>query len=179
MNINNLQIFRANSSQLDQLQQISKKTFLEAFSEGNTEENMSRYLSEQFSGEKLLTELNNPGSEFYMASYNEEVIGYLKINSGKAQTVELKGRPIEIERIYVKKEYYGKKLGQLFCDLSKEIAGQKKADYIWLGVWEKNPRAIGFYKKNGFREFSKHLFKLGDDEQTDILMKLDMVDSMI
>jgi len=42
---------------------------------------------------------------------------------------------------------------------------------VWLGVWEENPRAIKFYKKNGFVEFDKHTFVLGEDEQTDILMK--------
>ena len=53
-----------------------------------------------------------------------------------------------------------------------EIANQRNADYVWLGVWEENPRAISFYLKNGFVAFDKHIFKLGDDEQTDIMMKL-------
>ena len=52
------------------------------------------------------------------------------------------------------------------------MAKDKKSDYVWLGVWEENPRAISFYKKNGFEEFDKHIFKLGNDEQTDIMMKL-------
>lgn len=55
------------------------------------------------------------------------------------------------------------------------IALQKNAEYIWLGVWEENPRAIRFYEKNGFLEFDKHIFKLGDDEQTDIMMKLELM----
>jgi diamine N-acetyltransferase len=79
---------------------------------------------------------------------------------------------LEIERIYVLQEFQGKKVGQMLFGKAVEIAKQKNADYIWLGVWEKNIKAIRFYEKNGFVPFGKHLFKLGDDEQTDIMMKL-------
>ena len=72
------------------------------------------------------------------------------------------------------KAYHGKKVGQLLYEKAIETAKQKNADYVWLGVWEENPRAISFYKKNGFIGFDKHIFKLGDDEQTDIMMKLQL-----
>lgn len=85
-------------------------------------------------------------------------------------------KALEIERIYVLSEYHGKRIGQLLYEKAMQIAKQSNADYIWLGVWEENPRAISFYKKNGFVEFDKHIFKLGDDEQTDIMMKLQLND---
>jgi ribosomal protein S18 acetylase RimI-like enzyme len=81
-------------------------------------------------------------------------------------------RAMEIERIYVLKDFHGKNVGQLLYQKAIDIALVKKADYVWLGVWEENPRAINFYKKNGFVEFDKHIFVLGDDEQTDIMMRL-------
>jgi ribosomal protein S18 acetylase RimI-like enzyme len=59
-----------------------------------------------------------------------------------------------------------------------QVAKDINATHVWLGVWEKNPKAIRFYKKNGFVEFDKHIFKLGTDEQTDIMMKLQMKDKM-
>jgi len=81
---------------------------------------------------------------------------------------------MEIERIYVLKDFHGKNIGQLLFEKAIELATQKNANYIWLGVWEENPRAINFYKKNGFVEFDKHIFVLGDDEQTDIMMRLEL-----
>jgi diamine N-acetyltransferase len=102
------------------------------------------------------------------------VIGYLKVNSADAQT-ELKNlQALEIERIYVKKEFQGKKAGQFMYEKALELANQQKAPYLWLGVWERNAKAIRFYKKNGFVEFDKHRFMLGSDEQTDLLMKVDL-----
>ena len=133
---------------------------------------MQKYLEEGFSAEKLSAELNDNNSVFYFAILDGKAIGYLKLNFGQSQTELQDDKALEIERIYVSREFQGKKVGQILYDKAIQVAQQNKADYVWLGVWEKNPRAIAFYKKNGFVEFDKHVFKLGDDEQTDIMMKL-------
>jgi diamine N-acetyltransferase len=167
-----IEITKVTISDLDTLQLIGRQTFSETFAEGNTEENMAKYLEEGFSKEKLTAELNEKNAEFYFAKADNTVIGYLKLNFGQSQTELQDEKGLEIERIYVKKEFHGKQIGQLLYAQALEIAKNKKSDYIWLGVWEENPRAINFYKKNGFIEFDKHIFVLGDDNQTDIMMKL-------
>ena len=156
---------------LKQLQDISRQTFLETFSSSNTEENMKAYLEESLSDAKLSTELSNEASEFYFATLEHEVIGYLKLNFGQSQTELKDDKALEIERIYVLKAFHGKRVGQLLYDKAIQVALEKGASYVWLGVWEENLRAISFYKKNGFVAFDQHIFKLGDDEQTDIMMK--------
>lgn len=170
----NISIKRAELLDIEKLQKIGRQTFFETFSESNSEENMQKYLNEGFSIEKLTTELTDTNAEFYFAVFDAEVIGYLKLNFGESQTELKDNKALEIERIYVSKEFHGKSVGQLLYDKAIEVAKQKNADYIWLGVWEENPRAISFYKKNGFVEFDKHIFKLGDDEQIDIMMKLNL-----
>ncbi len=170
--MSNIEIRTVTLSDIDQLQKIGRQTFQETFSESNSEENMKSYLEEGFSKEKLIGELNDKNSEFYFATLDDVVIGYLKINFGESQTELKDSKALEIERIYVSKEFHGKSVGQLLYDKAIQIAKQKSVAYIWLGVWEENLRAISFYKKNGFIEFDKHIFKLGNDEQTDIMMKL-------
>lgn len=157
-----------------ELQEIGRKTFSETFSENNTEESMNEYLETSFSTEKLKSELTDENSEFYFAKLDDEVIGYLKLNTGSSQTEIKDENVLEIERIYVSKDFHGKKVGQILYEKAIEIASQKKVDYVWLGVWENNLRAIKFYQKNGFTEFDKHIFKLGNEEQTDIMMKLNL-----
>ncbi len=169
----NIIIEKVQAADIGQLQRIGKQTFVETFADANTAENMQKYLAEGFAVDKLIAEINNPETEFYFARFSGEVIGYLKINYGSAQT-ELKDESaLEIERIYVLKAYHGKKVGQLLYDKAFDLAAKSKASYLWLGVWEKNTRAINFYTRNGFVEFDQHIFKLGDDEQTDIMMKLE------
>ncbi|WP_296618743.1 GNAT family N-acetyltransferase [Marivirga sp.] len=156
------------------LQKISRKTFFETYAVGNTEEDMLRYLNQEFTSEKLIAELNDPNSEFYFAILEGEIIGYLKVNFGQSQTDIKDDKSLEIQRIYVLKEFQGKKIGESLYQKAIEIANQKKLDYLWLGVWEENPNAIQFYEKIGFKAFDKHTFKLGEDIQTDIMMKQDL-----
>jgi ribosomal protein S18 acetylase RimI-like enzyme len=157
-----------------ELQTISKQTFFETFADQNSADDMQKYLDNNLSVSKLNDELAEENSEFYFASFQKKEIGYLKINFGPAQTEIKDKKAIEIERIYVLKEFHGKHVGQILYNTVIDIAKQTKAKYIWLGVWEKNLRAINFYKKNGFIEFDKHIFKLGDDEQLDIMMRLEI-----
>jgi len=169
--MNKIEIKLATINDLDQLQTIGRQTFSETFDSTNTEENMQKYLEERFSVAKLSAELNDKNAVFYFAMFDKKVIGYLKINYGPSQTEFQDEKAIEIERLYVLREFHGKKVGQILFEKAFELAIQRKAEVVWLGVWEHNYRAIQFYKKNGFVEFDKHIFKLGDDEQTDLLMK--------
>jgi len=169
-----LKIRRLSTNDLNKLQEFSGRTFSETFSSQNTKENMEAYLESSFSMDKLKLELYYKNSQFYFAELDTQVIGYLKINFGPPH-IETDGQnSLEIERIYVIKEFHGKKVGQLLYNKAIEIAKKKKTDYVWLGVWEKNPKAIRFYKKNGFTKFSEHLFILGNERQTDVLMKLQL-----
>lgn len=169
--MNEIVIKRASLEDIKTIQLIGKETFFETFAESNTEEDMKKYLEDNFSEEKVKSELNNPDSEFFIAFEGHFPIGYLKLNNGNAQTESQEENSIEIERIYVKSAYYGKKIGQLLYDKALQVARDKNKSSIWLGVWEENPRAIRFYEKNGFVAFGKHIFKMGDDEQTDIMMQ--------
>lgn len=167
-----IEIKRANFADLITIQEIGIKSFTETFSEINTPENMEKYLHENFNTEQLTLEINNPDSPFYIAFCDNEAVGYLKLNLGDAQTETIKDETIEIQRIYVLKAFHGKKLGQLLLDKAIEVAQEYRVDYMWLGVWEENHRALQFYTKNGFITFDKHIFILGNDQQTDLLMKL-------
>jgi len=164
-------INKSSEKDLETLQNIGMQTFTETFAEDNTEEAMKKYLEESFNTEKIKSELNNPDSFFYIAWEEDNPVGYLKVNSGKAQTELQDESSLEIERIYVKKSHHGKKVGQLLYNQALETAKHLNKSYLWLGVWEENLRALQFYRKNGFVEFDKHIFRLGEEEQTDLMMK--------
>ncbi|ATP55802.1 GNAT family N-acetyltransferase [Pedobacter ginsengisoli] len=169
-----IQIKKATTYDLFTVQHIGRETFIETFADSNTEEDMSKYLENSFSDSRLTDELNNPDSLFYIAWEDDKPVGYLKLNTGIAQTELQDQKALEIERIYVKSSHLGKKVGQLLYEKALDVALQKNNSYLWLGVWEKNPRAIRFYEKNGFIAFDKHIFKMGDDEQVDIMMKREL-----
>lgn len=169
-----LQLIKATINNLETVRELGIRTFFESFSDVNTRENMAAYLETGFSIEKVTSELENPFSEFHLAYFDHELIGYLKINHGPAQTELKDDSSLEIERIYVLQAHQGKKIGQLLYEKALAIAQEQRYTFIWLGVWEKNEKAIGFYKRNGFVAFDRHLFALGDDIQTDIMMRREL-----
>lgn len=169
-----IKITGASPEDIQTLLTLGRETFYETFAESNTEEDMQKYLTDNFTEEKFHAELNNPDSLFYIAWEGHTAIGYVKVNEGNAQTELRDTDTLEIERIYVMNAWQGKKVGQLLYDKAVEIAREKGKSAIWLGVWEENPRAIRFYEKNGFVAFGKHTFMLGNDEQTDIMMRKEL-----
>lgn len=172
--MNSIEIKKATVTDLETIQKISIQTFKETFTAVNTPENIANYISESFSTKQLTTELNKTNSQFYVVYSNEEAIGYLKINFGDAQTETISENTLEIHRIYVLQTFHGKNIGQLLLDKVKIIAKNTGVDSVWLGVWEENHRALRFYAKNGFVVFDKHVFMMGNDKQTDLLMRFEM-----
>jgi len=172
--MDNLEIIKATHKDAELLLNIGRQTFFEKFTENNSEENMLKYAEEAYTFEKIASEVNNPNSQFYLANLNNQTVGYLKINLGDAQTELKDPQALELERIYVLNEFQGKKIGQMLFDKTLELAKKAAVNYVWLGVWEENKSAIKFYEKNGMKAFSKHIFMLGNDPQTDIMMKIEL-----
>jgi len=155
-----------------ELQKIGKQTFFETFASDDSTSDMKQYLDEKFNIDQLSKELKNSKSMFYFSEIESEIIGYLKINTGEAQTENRHNEALEIERIYVVSNYQGSNIGQLLFNKAIEIAKKQRIKNIWLGVWEKNQKAINFYLKNGLVEFDKHKFKFGQDEAINLMMRL-------
>lgn len=169
-----MKIEKATKKDIDILIELGKTTFAQTFAADNTPENMAAYMNRAFTHEKLKSELENPNSEFYLVRINEDAIGYLKINTASAQTEPQPDDTLEIERIYVLEDFYGHGIGLKLLEKAIVIAREKHLKSIWLGVWERNHRALGFYEKNGFQVFDKHIFKMGTDDQTDLMMRLSL-----
>jgi len=167
-------IILAKHTDTEALAVISRQTFIDTYASVNTPENMQDYLSTHFSDAATVKQLAEPGTQFYLVELDRKIIGYLKLNSGKAQTDLQHANTFEIERIYVLSEFKGKGIGKLLVNKAIALAKQNNADYLWLGVWEHNLPALAFYTKLGFIEFNRHIFKLGDDDQTDLMMKLEL-----
>jgi ribosomal protein S18 acetylase RimI-like enzyme len=146
-------------------------TFVATFGPHNTQEDMYKYLREAMSLKQISRELIDKNNTFYLASFDSIPAGFAKLRATHTPP-ELKGSTaMEIERLYVLPGYQGKKIGAALMEQCIADANNLGYDTIWLGVWEHNPRAIDFYKRCGFEIFGSHDFLLGDDNQTDIMMK--------
>ncbi len=164
-------------SDLDQLVWISTTTFYEAFADRNTEEAMSAYMKEAFHPKQLKSEIENKNSSFYFTYCNNELAGFFKINIGDAQVEIYPEKTMELGRLYVIKEFRNKKIGEQMLNRAIELAKEFGAEFIWLGVWDRNPEAIRFYERHGFKRYGEHPFYMGKERQTDYLFRKFLDDS--
>ena len=156
------------------LQKVSIQTFTDTYQEKNDPENFRRHIITAFNESQLKNELCHSNCEFYFLKIENEIVGYLKLNELDAQSELMPEEYLEIERIYVLKKFHKKGFGKKLIDFAKEKAIQKQKKKIWLGVWEKNPNAIGFYSKMGFEKTGTHIFKVGEEEQLDFVMEMEI-----
>jgi GNAT superfamily N-acetyltransferase len=153
------------------LAELGTTTFYETFAADNTPENMAAYLAASFSPEKQTAELADPTSLFLIAQIEDMTVGYARLKEGQAPAAITGLRPIELVRIYSRKEWIGQGVGAALMQACLDEAEKRGCDTIWLGVWEHNLRGQAFYRKWGFAEMGTYIFQLGDDPQTDLLMQ--------
>jgi ribosomal protein S18 acetylase RimI-like enzyme len=164
-------IRRATSGDVKLLQDVGIQTFHDTFADVNTKADMDQYLDKNFNPAQITQELADADNVFFIAESNGQPAGYSKLRKGTTPP-ELQGvHAIELERLYVAKEFLGKRVGLALMDRCLSEAREEGFNTVWLGVWENNGRAIAFYEKCGFEKFGVHPFMLGTDLQTDNMMK--------
>ena len=168
--VNELVIKKASVIDAEALKKISVDTFIETFASQNTKEDMDLFLNECFNIKAIETELLDKNISYYRASLNENLVGYVKIRVGGHPDFN-NAKALEIARIYVYETYHGQKVGASLMQFVMDFAKKNKFEVLWLGVWENNPKAIKFYERRGFEVFGNHIFRLGKDEQNDLLMR--------
>ena len=156
------------------LSKLGAKTFYETFAKDNIPENIEAYLKASFSPEIQFSELSNPENIFLIVESENIPIGYAQLILNSKDEAIQRTRPLEIRRIYAAQEYLSKGVGKALMQATIKEARQRGCDCVWLGVWEKNQRAIEFYEKWGFRKVVTHIFSVGDDPQNDYVMELEM-----
>lgn len=153
------------------LAEMGARAFTQAFGEQNTPENLKAYLGASFSPQVQASELAQAGSVFLIAESEGTLAGYARLLVGSKETCITGSRPVELVRFYALQEWIGKGLGGQLMQACIDTARSRGGDVLWLGVWEKNARAIKFYQKWGFVEVGRHPFKLGTDLQMDWIMQ--------
>lgn len=161
----------ANFADASLLRDLSETTFRDTYSEYNSPENIEKHVAKNFSLQQIEAELRDTSNQYIICENGKDLIAFVKLIKDHSIKGLNEERVIEIERIYVLKAFYGQKLGKKLIDFCTDWAKAKGFKVIWLGVWEHNTNAIKFYEKMGFVRFGEHTFTLGDEVQTDYVMK--------
>jgi diamine N-acetyltransferase len=167
----NVRIRLATVADAATLAELARRLFVETFGAANTPENMRTYLESAFSVEKQGSELADAEHATLLTLDDHDTpIGYAMLKRGRPATGVSGHSPVELERIYLDKRWHGRGIADVMMARCIEQAHEWGADVLWLGVWQKNPRAISFYRRSGFATVAEQTFMLGDDLQMDFVM---------
>lgn len=153
------------------LRDLSEITFRDTYTAYNTPENMENHVAKHFSIQQIEKELHDATNQYVVCENNGDLIAFVKLVKNHSTEGLTEEKVVEIERIYVLKDFHGQQLGRKLIDFCTAWAKEQGFEVIWLGVWEHNHNAMKFYEKMGYERFGKHTFVLGDDVQTDYVMK--------
>lgn len=169
------------TTDIPELVALATKIFRDTFTHLNTPEAMEGFISKDYTFENFERELHEADTKYFFACDDEgKAIAYMRLRKNPEVDHLIGSNNIEIQRIYVDQAHQGqpgpggRKVADQLMQLAIDIAKEKKHDWIWLGVWEHNLRAQRFYQKWGFEKFSEHDFYMGDERQTDWLMRKDL-----
>lgn len=167
------------------LSRFAAAAFRDAFERDNTPEDMARYLAETFTPDRQAAEIADPAGVVLLAESvaasgagSPELLGYAHLVSGPAPRSVIGQSPIELSRFYVSRALHGKGVAQTLMDATLGAARARGADVVWLGVWERNSRAVAFYRKYGFDRVGEQVFMLGADRQNDWVLARGLRESM-
>ena len=169
-----MQIRPANTNDANILAELGAKTFYETFREFHTEKDMQQYIKKAYSVELMTENLSKENIQYFIAFDEDKPIGYLKLIKDASHEKLTSQKNIELEKIYVLKEYLDKKVGKELMLQAINFSKQNNFETLFLGVWQENHRAVNFYKKFGFETFTIRTFQLGETLCDDFLMKLNL-----
>ena len=164
---------RATPADAAALATFAATAFVDTFAVDNTAEDMTAYLTQAFGERQQRKELTDPATIVLLAELDGEVAGYAMLHDDDVPAgpvrVEL-ANAIEIARLYAGRRWIGTGLGAALMQRCLDLAAERGRTWIWLGVWERNARAIAFYARWGFSDVGSQSFQLGADLQTDRVM---------
>ncbi|HEX7336108.1 MAG TPA: GNAT family N-acetyltransferase [Gemmatimonadales bacterium] len=168
-------IRRGRPDEAGALAAFGERVFREAFAAQNRAADLEMYIGRAYGHSQQLAELNDPDVTTLVAEVEGKLAGFAQVRPGETPPCVPGPAPIELWRFYVDRPFQGMGVAGRLMQAVVESALARDARTLWLGVWERNPRAQGFYRKCGFVDVGKHAFVLGSDIQTDRVMARPLV----
>ena len=161
---------RASAGDAARIATFAAASFTDTFATQNRPEDMATYLAEAFGEAVQRAELSDPDCTVFIAERDGEIVGYAMLRDGPHPPCVADANAIEIARLYAGQRWIGAGIGALLMQRCLVEASSRGRRTIWLGVWERNVRAIAFYQRWHFSIVGSQPFQLGTDRQNDRVM---------
>jgi ribosomal protein S18 acetylase RimI-like enzyme len=151
------------------LVELGRASFYEAFAEETNPDDMAEHLRTAFRMEEIKAQLNNDKSLFIIIEVYGTAAGYAYLQPEDPPECVQTPNPVQLVRFYLRKDYYGRDVGNTLMKACLNMAGSRGFESVWLSTWELNHRANAFYKKWDFEVVGGAKFQVGSDIQNDFI----------
>ena len=165
-----LAIRNATAADAEALSEFAAHVFHETFAPDNDPMDMHAYLSDAFTPEKQAAEIADGSCVCLIAEVDHTIAGYALLRVNVTDPLIPGMRSVELQRFYVDHAWHGRGMASPLMAACVDEARMAGGATLWLGVWERNARAIRFYTKHGFTDIGTQEFRLGSDLQSDRVM---------
>ena len=156
------------------LASFAARTFFETYAAANDPADMAAHLASKYSEALQAAEIRNPALLYLLAELDGTLIGYGLLRFEHAPKGTQLDRPVELVRFYIAREWHGQGMAQPLMTACVDEARRRGGRTLWLAVWQRNERAIVFYRKSGFTVAGAVNFRLGSQLHDDHMMTLDL-----
>jgi ribosomal protein S18 acetylase RimI-like enzyme len=163
-------IRRAVADDAPRLAEFARRTFVETFGPDNTPEDMALHVAKAFGPAIQLGEIRDDDVVTLLAELDTTLAGFAQVRRAPPPDCVTGPLPVELLRFYVDRPFHGRGIAPSLMRAVEQVARDLGGRTLWLGVWERNPRAIAFYTKCGFVDVGAHAFFFGTEEQSDRVM---------
>jgi ribosomal protein S18 acetylase RimI-like enzyme len=162
-------IRRACQSDAGVLSDFAARLFRATYSSDTTAADLDAYIYKNFSTERQEAEIDDLSAAVFLATVDDLIIGYAHVVVESADS-----RSARLNRIYIDAEWRGRGLANDLLDAVLSESEKRGVTRLELTVFERNARAIAFYKRAGFAATGSTTFAVGEDLQTDVVMEMDL-----
>lgn len=158
----------------ESLSELAIRTFRDTYAADTRPADMDAFLADAYRPDDLAAELADPGHRWLIAEVGSELAGFAHLRSDERHEAVVGRSPVLLAHLYLDRAYRGIGLGSALMRRSMAEARAAGHDVVWLGVWERNPKAIEFYRRWGFEPVGEMPFTFGAEQHRDIVMSREL-----
>lgn len=154
-----------------ELDAMAQKIWMEVFGETAPPADIAAYRAKAYGPNgALIRELGDPERPVHIAIDDGAIVGYSKLIPPFLPDPE--PGALQLSQIYVASSHHGAGIAKMLMDWTVAEARRRGATALLLTVWENNHRARAFYDKLGWVHIGDYGFQVGDQIDTDHIMRL-------
>jgi diamine N-acetyltransferase len=140
---------------------FAAQAFTDTYRELSDAQEIADYVAEHFRPGIMAGVIGDPACSTLLLRVGGELAGYAILKAEPAPACVTQRLPLKLWRLYLGAGFIGQGLGARLMAAVHAEARRRGAQTLWLGVYDRNLRAVRFYERFGFAKVGGQEFLFG------------------